>query len=187
MKKVYLIHGWGGNQNSEAWFSWLRKELENGGIKLEIPEMPDTENPKIESWVNKLGEIVKEFNENTFFIGHSIGCQTIMRYLESREGKIGGIIFIAPWTHLQNLSGKEEEKIAKPWLGKPINFDKVKSFTDNVIVIFSNNDPYVPLSEKDIFKEKLNAEVIIKNNEGHFNETKEIKEIIDFIEKWQKK
>lgn len=32
-----------------------------------------------------------------------------------------------------------------------------------------------------IFKEKLNAEIIIRNNQGHFNEVSEIKEVLEFI------
>ena len=33
-------------------------------------------------------------DENTYFVGHSIGCQAIMRYLESVDvKKIGGVLF----------------------------------------------------------------------------------------------
>ena len=48
--------------------------------------------------VSTLDLKVEDLNENTNFIGHSIGCQTIMRYLETKEVcKIGGILFVAPW------------------------------------------------------------------------------------------
>lgn len=60
--------------------------------------MPDTANPKIKKWVSELEKQVSELDENTYFVGHSIGCQTIMRYLENKETrKIGGILFVAPW------------------------------------------------------------------------------------------
>ena len=60
--------------------------------------MPDTANPKIKEWVSELEKQVSELDENTYFVGHSIGCQTIMRYLENKETrKIGGILFATPW------------------------------------------------------------------------------------------
>lgn len=186
MEKIYLIHGWGGNPNGEAWFPWLKEELEKKGYSLEIPEMPDTNNPKINEWVEKLKEIIKP-NNKTYLIGHSIGCQAILRYLEQlpEDSKIKGLIFVAGWFDLLETAyeGEEEKEIAKPWIETPIDLDKVKKHTDNILAIFSDNDSCVPLSDSEIFKEKLDAKIIIKNNEGHFNETQEIKEIIDFIEK----
>jgi len=45
IKRFYLIHGWGGSQET-AWFIWLRKELEKNGFEVHSPDMPDTTNPK---------------------------------------------------------------------------------------------------------------------------------------------
>ena len=65
----------------------------------------------------------------------------------------------------------------------PIDFEKVKKHTKKFLAVFSDNDDCVPLSDSKLFKKRLNTEIIIKHNEGHFNETQEIKELIDFIEK----
>ncbi len=185
-KKVYLIHGWGGSSNSEGWFSWLRKECEKKKIKIIIPEMPNTNNPKIDGWVGKLNEVVKPDRE-TYFVGHSIGCQTILRYVEGLpQGiKVKGVVLVAGFFNLLETAyeSEEEREIAKPWLETPIDCEKVKKHTQNFLAIFSDNDECAPVSDSKIFKDKLNAEIVIKNNEGHFNETKKIKEIIDFIEK----
>lgn len=189
MKKVYLIHGWGGSDSSEGWFGWLKEELRNRGIDIIVFNMPNTNSPKIKEWVSFLEKNIKEkdLNEETYFIGHSIGCQTILRYLERlpENKKIAGAIFIAGWFNLirECYGSEEEKKIAKPWIETPINSEKVKKHTENLLAIFSDNDDCVPLSDSKIFKEKLNARIVIKNNEGHFNETQEIKEIIDFIER----
>ena len=63
----------------------------------------------------------------------------------------------------------------------PINFEKIKEHATNFLCILSDNDPYVPLSNKEFFEEKLEAKSVIKNNEEHFNETEEIPEILDFL------
>ncbi len=189
MKKVYLIHGWGGSDSSEGWFGWLKKELKERKIELTVFNMPNTDYPKIEEWTTFLKEKIKEteIDSETYFIGHSIGCQTILRYLEKlpEKMKIAGCIFIAGWFNLieECYTNDEERQIAKPWIEKKIDIEKAKIHTNNFLAIFSDNDNCVPLSDSKIFKEKLGAKVVIKHNEGHFNETLKIPEIIDFLEK----
>ena len=43
--------------------------------------------------------------------------------------------------------------------------------------IFSDNDPYIPLSDAEIFKDNLNAKIIIEHNKGHFDPSSNIKEV----------
>jgi uncharacterized protein len=182
MKRVYLVHSWSGSSMSEPWFSWLKKELAKKKIEFYAFDFPNSEKPTIKEWVGFLKEKAKDVDEETYFIGHSIGCQTIMRYLEGlpENKKIGGCIFVAGWFNLTELS--DEEKVtAESWLNRPIKCDKVKKHTANFLAIFSDDDPYVPLSDAEIFKEKLGAKIVIKHGEEHFNETKEIKEILEAI------
>ncbi len=141
--------------------------------------MPNPEEPRIKEWVNYISSIVEDPDENTYFIGHSIGCQTILRYLESLDNrKVGGAIFVAGFFELTNLETEEEKEIAKPWLETPIDLDKVKKATNKITAIFSDNDPFVPLEvNKKIFEEKLEAKIIIEQNKGHFDEDSGIFEI----------
>lgn len=178
MKRVFLIHGWDGNPD-DCWFPWLKKELEKKDFKVYIPAMPDSEEPKIDTWVPFLKEKVGKPDENTYLIGHSIGCQTIMRYLEKlpKNIQIGGVIFVAGFFNLPYLETEEEKVVAKPWLETKIDTDKVKSHTKNFIAIFSDNDPHVPLSDSEIFKKKLNAKIIIEHEKGHFSDDFGIKEL----------
>ena len=172
MKKVYIIHGWGGYKE-EGCFPWLKKELQSRNFEIFNPAMPNPLNPKIDEWVSFLNNLIGIPNEDTYLFGHSIGAQTILRYLESLPDKsrIGGAVFLAGWINLTNKAFEDEEdaKIAKPWLETPINWEKVKSHTHQFIAIFSNNDTLVPLSDSEIFKEKLGAKIIIENNKGHFS------------------
>lgn len=178
VKKVYIIHGWEGYPENN-WFPWLKKELEKRKFKVIIPSMPNTEEPKIEEWVSFLKKQVNQPDKNTYFIGHSIGCQTIMRYLETLRGdvKIGGIIFVAGWFNLINLETKEAELIAKPWLETLINFNKILSHNKKFVVIFSDNDKFVPLTDAKLFKNRLGAKIIIEKNKGHFDDENLVKEL----------
>lgn len=168
-KRVFIIHGWGGYPR-EGWQDWLSTELEKRGFQIFCLAMPDTDNPRIETWVPTLAEAVGEADENTFFVSHSIGCQTILRYLEGLKDdkKTGGAVFVAGWLNLKGLETKEEKELARLWLEKPIDFLKVKKHTKKFVAIFSDNDPYVPLSDKDLFKSLLSAKIVVEKNKEHF-------------------
>lgn len=168
MQRVFIIHGWSGSPEG-GWFGWLKSELEAQGFKVIAPQMPETDEPKIETWVPFLSKLVGEPDEDTFFVGHSIGCQTIMRYLETvYPKKTGGAILVAGWFNLKGLEGPDEKKLASPWVTTPINFEKVKNAAGKFFVVLSDNDPYVPIGDAQMFNEKLEAEVIIQENKGHF-------------------
>ncbi len=132
--------------------------------------MPDTWHPKISEWVNKLNE-VGSANADTYFIGHSIGCQAIMRYLEQlpKNQKVGGVIFVAGWFNLTDETWDEDytKEIADEWINTTIDFEKIKQHVTKFVLINSDNDPYVPLSDAELFKNNLGVKVIMLKNMGH--------------------
>lgn len=180
MKRVFIIHGWDGSPD-EPMLRWLRRQLEEKDFAVISPGMPMPDAPEIGVWNERLNRLIKKPDEKTYFIGHSIGCQAILRYIEklSLGIKIGGAVLIAPWINLkpEAFENKEAEEIAKPWLETPIYFDKIKNHLKKIICVFSDNDPFVPLSDKDIFKEKLGSEIIIEHKKGHFSGEDNIKEL----------
>ena len=170
MKKIYLIHCWGGGSEAN-WYPWIKSELSAKGFEVVVFDMPDTENPKIEQWVKFMEENVKDVDEETYFIGHSIGCQTILRYLEKlhKHNKVGGCVFVAPWLDLIYMK-PEEVEIAHPWINTKIDFSRVLDHCDNFLCFFSSDDPYVSLKEIKIFQERLGAETVVIEKKGHFDD-----------------
>lgn len=176
-KRVFLIHGWDGFPKNN-WFPWLKSKLKKKKFEVIVPEMPNSEEPKIEPWVAKLREVVGKAREGDYFVGHSIGCQTIMRYLQTLDSeKVGGVVFVAGFVNLPNLETDEDKEIAKPWLETEIDFDKVKDKAGEIVALFSDNDPDVPLSDKDIFEEKLGAKIIVEHEKGHFSDDSGVLEL----------
>jgi len=165
------VHGWGGSPETD-FFVWLTKELRSKGFEVHALEMPNTEYPVIEEWVPTLEKAVGKPDKETYFIGHSIGCQAIMRYLEKIDVQVGGALFVAGWFNLANLE-EGELKIAQPWIENPINFKKLKGNVGKITLLISDNDPYGCLDENvKIFKDKLGANILIKHNAEHFNNPK---------------
>ncbi|KKQ77933.1 MAG: hypothetical protein A3A96_04125 [Candidatus Zambryskibacteria bacterium RIFCSPLOWO2_01_FULL_39_39] len=185
MKRVFIIHGWDGYPE-EGCFPWLKKELEDKGFQVFNPAMPDPLNPQIETWVPFLSNQIGVPDQDTYLIGHSIGAQTILRYVETLPDntKIGGAVFLAGWVNLTDEAFEDEKdaEIGKPWLKIPIDWIKVKSHTNKFTAIFSDDDPLVPMSDSEIFKEKLGAEIIIENNKGHFSGSDGIKKLQSLLD-----
>ncbi len=169
-KKIFIVHGWEGSPKSD-WFPWLKFELEKRKFIVEVLAMPDSDAPVIESWVGFLEKKVKKLNEETYFVGHSIVCEAIVKYLEKipKNIKVGGCVFVAGWFSLKGLESKEEWEIAKPWIETKIDFKKIKEHTKKFVAIFSDNDPWVPPENKKVFENELNAKIFIEKGKKHLN------------------
>lgn len=182
MKRVILIHGWDGYPEN-AWFPWLASELKKRGFSAIAPAMPNPDEPKIEEWIPALAKEVGVPNSELCLVGHSVGCQAILRYLETLpvETRIAGIVLVAPWMELDTTTleeeGEEVREIARPWMETPIDFAKVKTIAGKTTAILSDNDPYVSVSQGDIFKEKMGAEIIVESGKGHFDDFQGMKEL----------
>ena len=169
MKRVILVHRWSGGPKDD-WRPWLKKELEKLGFRVFVPAMPDSDTPVINKWVSKLYEVVGTPDSETYFVGHSIGCQTILRYLENVNTPVGGAVFVAGWFNLENMETEEEERIAKPWIEIPINLEKVKKVLPKSTLIISDNDPYGAFEENKKKFYELGSKIVVVHNADHFTE-----------------
>ncbi|MEK7583774.1 MAG: alpha/beta fold hydrolase [Patescibacteria group bacterium] len=186
-KRVFIVHNWSGTPE-DGWYPWLHKALQKAGFKVYALSMPETDEPKIGAWVSHIAESVDTADKNTFFVGHSIGCQAILRYMEQlpRDAAVGKVALVAPWFTLTNVNAKEERAIAKPWLETPIDLEKVKDHTDHFFALFSDNDTYVPMSDRKLFEQRLGAASEVMSGMGHFTEedgVRELPAVLDWLVK----
>ena len=184
MKKIYLVHCWDGT-SSDGWYPWLAEKISDNNVDLIKFDMPNTACPKIDEWVGTLNSKVDLLDDETYFIGHSIGCQTILRYLETKEiTKIGGILFVAPWLDLlpEAIEDEDSYNTAQPWINTLIDFEKIKQFTSNINCIFSNDDYFVSIEQEKEFRNKLNAKTIIVNNKGHISQDDNVYELQEILD-----
>jgi predicted alpha/beta hydrolase family esterase len=116
--RAFIVHGWDGYPD-EGWFPWLKKELEARDFEVKVPAMPNPIHPKINTWVSKLRSLAQGIDDETYFVGHSIGCQTILRYLQTVQGrKAAGVVLVAPWVTLSDRAYEvpKDRGVAKPWI-----------------------------------------------------------------------
>jgi predicted alpha/beta hydrolase family esterase len=171
-KRIFIVHGWDGTPD-DGWYPWLKKELELKGYEVHAPQLPDAGSPRIYNWVSALAKVVGVADENTYFVGHSMGCQTIARYLEtlSENVIVGGVVFVAGF--FKHLTGLEDEpdvrETDKHWFGTPLDLKKVKSHMMKNVAIFSDDDPWVPLDNQDDYRNILKSEIIVEHAKGHYS------------------
>lgn len=163
MKRAIIVHCWSGKPNY-CWYPQTKQELESAGFKVLVPAMPETDAPEFSRWLKTLQDAAGAPDKELYLVGHSLGCITIMRYLEAlpQGAKVGGVVFVAGFT--EDLKYKE----LKSFFTTPLDFGNIKPKASHFVAIYSDNDPYVPIKHVEIFKEKLGAELIFKPGLKHF-------------------
>ncbi len=165
MKRAVIVHCWSGTPNY-CWYPWTERQLTEYGFQVGVPAMPETDAPKLDLWLPKLVETIGEPDEELVLIGHSIGCGTIMRYLETLPAgvKIGGVVFVAGFT--EDLGFAELENFYET----PLEFELIKShIARGSVLIQSDNDPYVDAKYGKELSEKLGGKLVFVPGAKHFS------------------
>ncbi|MDE1856589.1 MAG: serine hydrolase family protein [Candidatus Micrarchaeota archaeon] len=181
--RAFIVHGWNG-RTDEGWFPWLKAQLTARGFAVSIPPMPNPERPAITEWVRALSEAVGVPDESTYLVGHSLGCQAILRYLAELRGpvKIGGAVLVAGWAFSRKAPFSEDEEkereLMSSWLNTPIDWLAAVSHCNGFAGILSDDDPFVPFEEtRDVLRKNLGAEIIVEQGRGHLSEENRVFEL----------
>lgn len=182
MKRVFIIHGWDGKPE-HGWTLWLKKELEQKGYIVEAPAMPDTATPTLEKWLQHLAKTVGTPDKDCYFVGHSLGCITILRYFEllKENQTVGGAVFVAGFSTNLEYEGYQNELLS--FFKTPILWEKIKNHCKKFVAIHSTDDPWVLIKHLDIFKEKLDADAVRMENMQHFSGDDGVTELPILLEK----
>ena len=167
MNRVIILHAWG-NTSREHWYPWLKTELKTRGYAVTIPNFPDTDNPILSKWLQKLSQ--EEIDQNTILVGHSLGSVTILRYLQSLPSaiKILAVVLVAGFFR---PNPAVDEKPIFNFLTPKWEWDQIIPRAKQWFVINSDNDPYIPLKDSQELSENLHQKLILMPGAGHFSAT----------------
>jgi predicted alpha/beta hydrolase family esterase len=187
-KEFVFLHAYG-DTSKDAFWPWLRKEIElKGGKVVFAPDLPNTENPNYEE---QKDYVLKnyEFKENSFVIAHSLGNVLIMKILSDKNIKINGLLMVAP--PLPNsedtISGdafldKKPRPALATYCDWNFDFEKIKSSVEKIIVLADEKDHIVPIEQPKVIAKKTNAKFVTRvGSKTHFNGEKEEK-VLEQIE-----
>ena len=166
MKNVFIIHGAHGTPE-ENWFPWLKAELEKLDYKVFVPKFPTPENQTLKDWLEVFKDYEQYFNNDTIVVGHSIGATFLLSVIEKLEKSIKAALFVSGFVDL--LDNEEFDKINKTFVEHNFDWDKIKQNCSEFFIYHSDNDPYVPLDIARNLADKLDRDIVIVKNAGHFN------------------
>jgi len=168
--KVIIIHGCPSDKEKamdsekrtydKHWIPWTRKQLEEKGIEVETPLMPEPWNADYNEWKKEFEKL--DINENSILIGHSCGGAFLVRWLGETGARIKKLILVAP---AKKLPGMEKKKI------KFYGFETNKDIKNNVgeIIIFVSDDESAGIRKSvKLYEKELDARVIELKEHGHY-------------------
>ncbi len=163
MKNAVILHGTLNNSH-DNWFPWLKKELENRGYEVFLPDLPGADKPRIDRY-NEFLLKNWEYNGKTIMIGHSSGAVAILGLLQDLpEGVvIKKAILVAAFKDDLDWDPTRELFL------RPFDFEKIKQHCQEFVLIASDNDAYVSLEHGEYFKKNLGTELIVLKGQGHFS------------------
>lgn len=162
---IYVIHGYTSSNQAE-WFPWLKEQFKNSPVKVDIPNMPDSGDPHLEPWLEHLRNNVLNIDENTIFIGHSLGCVTALRYILEKNIKIKGAILVSGFINENPMVAQTEG--LNEFVDRTLDIDRIKSLIPSRIAITAKDDDIVPTEATQKLAKQLDAELIILSSGKHF-------------------
>jgi len=170
--QAYIIHGYNASP-SNHWFPWLKDKLIQDGVATEILSMPTPSEPKVNEWVNFLVSNISNCDENTFFVAHSLGTITLLKYLEkiSKIQKIGGIVLVSGFAKSLPVFKEPVFKELDEFTKDGVDFEHIKQVAQNRAVIASGNDQLVPAELSKNLAEQISSEYYLISEGGHFLES----------------
>lgn len=161
---VYIVHGYTSSSEAE-WFPWLENKLTNIGVDVFVFDMPNPDFPVASEWDEHLDKNIGALSENTYFVGHSLGCITLLKYFERHpaDTKIGGVIlasgFIERLPNYPNLDS---------FIKDDLDIEMLIKMTPNRCVLSAPNDTIVAYKYPCELAKLFNAKLITVENGGHF-------------------
>ena len=170
MRRAVILHGTQGSPEGN-WFRWLESELHERGFQTWLPQLPHADKPNLQEWIDFIdNQCPFDIDDTTMLVGHSSGATLALLY--SIQHPVGQVIAVAPFIPLS------QPYIATSWDANGRLFEGsniVEAFRDyesdgaERLVLFSDDDPYIPANVPRRICELLRINPILLPGQGHFN------------------
>ncbi|MBI2176614.1 alpha/beta hydrolase [Candidatus Woesearchaeota archaeon] len=166
MANFIFIHSTGGNPD-ECFYPWLRKELEKRGHKAYAPFFPTPLGQTLDNWLREFEPYWQYVNEESVFVGRSIGPAFILRLLEKSKAKVKAAFLVAGFC--SDLGIHEFRPLIKTFVDKPFKWSRIKANCKKFLVYNADNDLIVSMQKGEELAKNLGTDAIIVENAGHFH------------------
>jgi hypothetical protein len=163
MKKVFIIHGFGGSPNG-GWRPWLMSELEKLDIYACSLSMPGPAAPVLSEWLEEIDRYVKrDKDDEIYLIGHSLGGSALLNYFQQYDSNVEGVIFVSSPCRKRKDSSKIDGFL------NDFNYELIKSKIKNIAVIQGDDDPNVSMLDAELIAKETDGKLIVIPGGKHLN------------------
>ena len=182
MKNVMLVHGFNGIPKI---FEYFKKELEQRGYNVLMPDFPVREEITVEGYYEVFDKYRDIFNSNLIVVAHSIGNPMFIKYTSKNNYSIGKYISLAGFSKDFFNEGKEvlNEKVKLAVLSDK-EIQDTKTLISDKYSIYSKDDHIVPYEILEKFSKEINSVPISIDKIGHMGKKSGLEtlpEVIDII------
>lgn len=159
-----ILHGIQGHAGIH-WQKWLNDQLIAQGHKVLMPNLPKAEHPDRSEWLQTVKGVITDYDlSDLVIVGHSLSVVTALDFIEQAPVSIKALVSVSGFSkdykaELNSYFLKEKE----------IDFAKVKKNLKKAVVIYGDNDPYVPQEILKLLADKLNVKPTVIKSGGHLN------------------
>jgi len=171
--KVIRIPGNGGSTAGDHWLPYLERELTALGLTVINRTFPDNVKARAEYWLPFLEELGAD--DNTLLIGHSSGAVAAMRYAETHR-LLGSVLVGVCHTDLGDSGEAASGYYRLPW-----QWERIRGNQNWIAIYQSTDDPLIPVAEARFVAARLKCSYFESNDRGHFLDSQEFPEVVQFI------
>lgn len=160
MKKVLILHGWGGS-DFPHWQSHLAIKLIENNYTVSFPSLPNRDFPNLQEWLLYLDNEIKHFQPD-IVVCHSLANILWFHYVNSYEmdyqiEKLMLVAPVGPACKIKEISTFFPYEVPQDLKAK----EKIMACGDN--------DPYISIDEAYILHDILGIGLKVLEGAGHIN------------------
>ncbi len=120
-------------------------------------------------------------NENTVIFAHSIAPIFVCKFLVSNKLKVKRLVFVCGFNNYLGINQDYDS------VNESMYFDNlvdIKNYCDDIVCLYSNNDPYVKYQAEKEFADAITDNQIMISGGGHLNSEsgyQEFEELLKYI------
>lgn len=169
MKKAIILHGTGGTPESN-WFRWLKRELQNKGLEVWLPALPDTARPSLRKNVNFISTHAPfQVDNDTIVIGHSSGATLALALVQELKDPIGALVTVSAFVPMPEVYNATAWEANARLFDIEFDWPRIRNGAKVRLMFHSDDDPYIPVSVAEHIAQKTEAELVVIPSQGHFN------------------
>ena len=159
MKRVLILHGWGGSDHPH-WQAYLADKLRENHYVVSFPNFPNRDLPDLDEWLSFLYKEIKAFRPESI-VCHSLANILWFHYVNRYEvdpvEKLMLVAPVSPTCDIPELSTFFPYSLPSDLRAK------------SVIMASGDNDPYLSIDEAYQLHDILGIGLKVLENGGHIN------------------